>query len=207
MLTLLSTLFGLLSSLLPTIVNIFQKKVDYAHEIELKKLEYEAARDGIFAQQEMADYRAIVNEGESVRSHDSDIEYPGFWSSVRASIRPVITYAFFIVFVGVKLAAFAVMVDKGVTPADLLNLIWDEETMAIFSAIMGFWFGSRAIMKFNDIYYRDIPPAPSVVLPIPLPPMRPNNDSSTGTTTSNVVTKPNNPGKKKKKPIRPLSDK
>lgn len=204
MLTLLSTLFGLLGSLLPSIVNIFQKKLDYSHEIELKKLEYGAAREGILAQQAMAEIRADVYEGQSIREHDSDIEYSGFWADVRASIRPVITYVFFIVFIGIKLAAFSIMVDKGVPPMDLLLLVWDVETMAIFSAIVGFWFGSRAIQKFSDAYYRDIPPAPMAV-PIPIPmPMLPNNDSSTGTTTSNVVTKPNKP---KKKAVRPLSDK
>ena len=206
MLTLLSTLFGLLGSLLPSIVNIFQKKVDYAHELEIKRLEYDAAREGLLIQKDIADYESMVNEGESVRDHDNDIEYKGFWADVRASIRPVITYAFFILFVGIKVAAFSVMVDKGVTPSDLLILVWDSETMAIFGAIMGFWFGSRAIMKFSEIYSREIPSVPSMISPAPLPiplPMNPINDKTTG----KEIKKPAVKNKGKKKPIRPLSDK
>ena len=31
--------------------------------------------------------------------------------------------------------------------ADAINLLWDEETKAIFGAIISFWFGSRAVEK------------------------------------------------------------
>jgi hypothetical protein len=30
---------------------------------------------------------------------------------------------------------------------DLMPLIWDDQTSAIFGAIIGFWFGGRAIEK------------------------------------------------------------
>lgn len=149
MITLLSTIFGLVGSLLPNIINIFQKKVDYAHELQLRKLELDAAREGLILQEQLAANQADTVEGESIRKHDMDIEYTGFWAALRASIRPVITYAFFFVFVGIKIAAFMIMVEKGTSAADLLSIVWDGETMAIFSAIMGFWFGSRAIEKFG----------------------------------------------------------
>lgn len=152
MITLISTIFGVLSSLLPNIINIFQKKLDYAHEIELTKIKMDAAREGLVLQLEVENSKADVAEGESVRKHDIDIEYKGFWGSLRASIRPVITYAFFFLFGGIKIAAFVVLVQRGATPTELLTLVWDSETMAIFSAIVGFWFGSRSIEKFNTMY-------------------------------------------------------
>ena len=152
MITLISTIFGVLSSLLPNIVNIFQKKLDYAHEIELTKIKMDAAREGLVLQLQVEEIKADIAEGESVRKHDIDIEYKGFWGSLRASIRPVITYAFFFLFCGIKIAAFVVLVQRGATPTELLTLVWDSETMAIFSAIIGFWFGSRAIEKFNTLY-------------------------------------------------------
>lgn len=173
MITLLSTLFGLLGSLLPNIVNIFQKKQDYQHEINLKKIELDAAREGLLLQRDMAEIRADAVEGQSVRQHDSDIEYTGFWAALRASIRPVITYSFFIVFVGIKIAAFVIMVQKGVPATELLTLVWDGETMAIFSAIMGFWFGSRAIKKFKDKNGNYVP------IPMPLMAKMPNVVKST----------------------------
>lgn len=152
MITLLSTIFGILSSVIPSVINIFQKKLDYSHEIELTKIKMDAAREGIILQLQVAGIKAEIAEGESIRRHDMDIEYKGFWGKVRASIRPVITYSFFVLFCGIKISAFVVLVDRGATPTELLMLVWDNETMAIFSAIIGFWFGSRAIEKFNNIY-------------------------------------------------------
>ena len=152
MITLLSTIFGVLSSLLPNIVKIFEKKLDYAHEIELTKIKMDAAREGLVLQLQVEGLKADIAEGDSIRRHDMDIEYKGFWGKVRASIRPTITYAFFLLFCGIKISAFVVLVDRGASPTELLTLVWDSETMAIFSAIIGFWFGSRAIEKFNTMY-------------------------------------------------------
>jgi hypothetical protein len=149
MITLISTIFGVLSSLLPNIIKIFEKKLDYKHEIDLTKIKMDAAREGLILQLQIEEIKADALEGESVRKHDSDIEYTGFWAALRASIRPTITYAFFLLFCGIKVAAFWVLVERGATPTELLTLVWDNETMAIFSAIIGFWFGSRAIEKFT----------------------------------------------------------
>ena len=112
----------------------------------------DAAREGLVLQLQVEGLKADASEGESLRKHDSDIEYTGFWGSLRASIRPTITYAFFIVFVAIKIAAFWVLVERNATPTELLTLVWDNETMAIFSAIIGFWFGSRSIEKFSNFY-------------------------------------------------------
>jgi hypothetical protein len=152
MITLISTIFGVLSSLLPNVIKIFEKKLDYAHEIEITKIKMDAAREGLVLQLQVEGLKADLAEGESVRKHDIDIEYKGFWGTVRASIRPVITYSFFALFCGIKIAAFWVLVERNATPTELLTLVWDNETMGIFAAIMGFWFGSRAIEKFNTQY-------------------------------------------------------
>lgn len=152
MITLISTIFGVLSGLLPNVIKIFEKKLDYKHEIELTKIKMDAAREGLVLQLQVEGLKADTAEGESLRKHDSDIEYIGFWGALRASIRPTITYAFFALFVGIKIAAFMVLVDRGASPTELLSLVWDSETMAIFSAIIGFWFGSRAIEKFGNFY-------------------------------------------------------
>ena len=37
--------------------------------------------------------------------------------------------------------------NSGMSVAESLNVLWDEDTKAIFAAIISFWFGSRAIDK------------------------------------------------------------
>ena len=37
--------------------------------------------------------------------------------------------------------------EKGTDFAEAINILWDDDTKAIFAAIISFWFGSRAIDK------------------------------------------------------------
>lgn len=70
--------------------------------------------------------------------------------ALQASVRPVITYAFFLVFAVVKVSALATLLQTdGVTLAASLQATWDEETQALFAAVMSFWFGSRQISKMR----------------------------------------------------------
>ena len=38
-------------------------------------------------------------------------------------------------------------IEKGTEFSEAIKLLWDDETKAIFAAIISFWFGSRAIEK------------------------------------------------------------
>ena len=70
--------------------------------------------------------------------------------ALQASVRPVITYAFFLVFAVVKISALATLLQTdGITMAAVLQATWDEETHALFAAVMSFWFGSRQINKMR----------------------------------------------------------
>jgi hypothetical protein len=67
---------------------------------------------------------------------------------LRASVRPVITYAFFTLFTVVKASALYVLVsEEGLTVIQALPQIWDPETQALFAAVMSFWFGQRGLAK------------------------------------------------------------
>ena len=51
-------------------------------------------------------------------------------------------------FVFIKSAAMYLIFDNEGVSLDSLNLIWDEETRALFAAILSFWFGHRALKSF-----------------------------------------------------------
>jgi hypothetical protein len=68
-----------------------------------------------------------------------------FFATMRVSIRPVITYAFFGLFVLIKLQAmWHGMFDNQTPIVQLLPIIWDEGSASLFAAILAFWFGTRA---------------------------------------------------------------
>lgn len=69
---------------------------------------------------------------------------------LRASVRPVLTYAFFGTFVYIKLVtmAYALMYDH-TKAIEVLPILWDEGTEALFAAVLSFWFGSRAMARIR----------------------------------------------------------
>lgn len=70
---------------------------------------------------------------------------------LRASVRPVITYAFFGLFVYIKLKAMEyAMSQQDAKIGDLLPVLWDESTATMFATVLAFWFGSRAIARWRS---------------------------------------------------------
>jgi hypothetical protein len=150
MLTILSPLLGIIGSLLPSIVRIFERRQEMKHELELTKIKVDAAVQQAKVQLDIEGIKADVEEGKSVRSHDRSIDGGKFINTLRASIRPFITYTFFILFVAVKVAAAWTMISTGQSVPEMLRAVWDAETMSLFSTIIAFWFGSRVIEKMDE---------------------------------------------------------
>jgi hypothetical protein len=151
MLALLSPLFGILGSLLPSVVRIFERKQEIKYEIELTKIKLDAAerQADLTYNVEMVKNDAVSRQ--SALDHDKSLDGGKFINALRASIRPVITYTFFFLFCAVKIAAAYVMIKTGQSVPEMLKAVWDVETMALFSTIIAFWFGSRVIEKQDRI--------------------------------------------------------
>ncbi len=89
-------------------------------------------------------------ESKALYAHASQPSGVKWVEALRASVRPIITYAFFILFATVKTAALFKLLDQGVGITDGLIAVWDAETQALFAAVMSFWFGQRALAKFRS---------------------------------------------------------
>jgi hypothetical protein len=113
MLALLSPLLGIFGSLLPNIVRIFERKQEIQYELQLTKIKLDAAKEQAEIQLSVENVKADVEEGKSVRDHDSSIDGGKFINALRSSIRPVITYTFFILFVAIKVSAAYTHAYKG----------------------------------------------------------------------------------------------
>jgi hypothetical protein len=151
MLALLSPLFGILGSLLPSIVRIFERKQEIKYEIELTKIKLDAAERQADLNFNVEMVKADSQLRQSALDHDKSIDGGWFINALRASIRPVITYTFFFLFCAVKIAAAYVMIKTGQSVPEMLKAVWDVETMALFSTIIAFWFGSRVMEKQDRI--------------------------------------------------------
>tara|TARA_Y100000034_G_scaffold136371_1_gene212453 strand:+ start:12001 stop:12486 length:486 start_codon:yes stop_codon:yes gene_type:complete len=147
--TLLTTVIGVAANLLPGILTYFEKKQELQHELKLleARLQYDSAK--VQWDIDKINVQADANEGADLRRHDSTLDGGRFINALRASVRPVLTYSFFGVFVTIKVLAATTLMNDGVTALDAMDVIWDDNAKAMFGAIVGFWFGGRMIQKWN----------------------------------------------------------
>jgi hypothetical protein len=148
MISLLGTLLGFGTSIIPEVLGYFKQR--QANQQELDMLEAKAKYADKLSELKLKelDAQADIVEAQSIYAHDNNLDSGAFVNALRGSVRPVITYAFFILFATVKGVTLYTMVNtEGMDLSAGMLAIWDEETQAIFSAIVAFWFGNRAMSK------------------------------------------------------------
>ena len=148
MITLLGSLLGFGTSFLPEVLNYFKRGQEQKHELQRMKMEIELmAKRSEFKIQEL-DKEAEIKEAEGLYKHDS-VDAGGFINALRGRVRPIITYAFFGLFVAIKVTALISLMSLPEMQLNMaLSMIWDDQTAGLFSAIMAFWFGNRAVSKY-----------------------------------------------------------
>jgi len=148
MLTLLGSLLGFISSAFPDLLRLWQDHQDRKHELAILDRQMEQMRLGHTQRLEEIAVEADIAESKALYRYDSKPSGVKWVDGLRASVRPVITYAFFLLFTTVKTAALYVLVtEQGLSIIQALPQIWDSETQALFAAVMSFWFGQRALAK------------------------------------------------------------
>ena len=148
MLSLVGSLLGFASSAVPAVTDIFKDKADRKFELDKMQKMAELRQQGLDFDKQMYDKMGADKEHARLIAHDTAIMQSTGWTSVlQKSVRPVITYAFFGLFATIEIVLLMNALEMGTPFAEAINLLWDEETKAIFAAIISFWFGSRAVEK------------------------------------------------------------
>lgn len=149
MLTLLGSLLGFGTSFLPSILDYFRTKQDHKHKLEEMKLQVELMEKRSELKIAELDAHADIEETKGIYQHDRSIDAGGFINALRGSVRPVLTYLFFFMFVGMKATLIYAMINNlNIDWTTAIIEAWDEQTAALFAAVMSFWFGGRAVSKY-----------------------------------------------------------
>lgn len=162
MLSLISTLGGLLISGLPKLLEFFQQKADQKHELALMRVqterELQLAAAGFAAQQRMEEIRteqvAMETDArmtEAALAHDQKVlEKASRWvANYVGTVRPTVTYIFVFELVAINgFMAWYLWNHPGLIQSidDIIrysDLIFSSDEMAMLGGIIGFWFGSR----------------------------------------------------------------
>jgi len=166
MLSLLSTLGGLLVSGLPKLLEFFQNKADQKHELALaamqKERELALAAQGFAAQARIEEIRTDqiqmetdARMTEAALKHDEKVlEKASRWvANYVGTVRPTVTYIFVFELVAINMFLCYYLwsnpqliqnIDDVLKYADI---VFSSDEMAMLGGIIGFWFGSRGWSK------------------------------------------------------------
>jgi hypothetical protein len=166
MLSLFSTLGGLLISGLPKLLDYFQNKADQKHELALAQIqterELQLAAQGLAAQQKIEEIRTDqismqtdAQMTEAALKHDEKVlERASTWVvNFIGTVRPVVTYIFVLELCAINawIAYYVYSRPNLVNNMDDLikvtDIIFSSDEMAMLGGIIGFWFGSRSWSK------------------------------------------------------------
>ena len=148
MMALLGSLLGFGSSFLPSVLDYFKANQQQKHRIEMMQIETDLAQRRSEMKLVELDKKADIEETRGLYEHDRSIDAGGFINGLRGSVRPIVTYAFFGLFVATKVVIMVKVTQAGGDWMQAVDLMWDGETSGLFSAVLAFWFGNRAISKY-----------------------------------------------------------
>jgi len=148
MLSLFGSLLGFGTSFLPSILSFFEQGQKNRHQLKLLDAQAKHAEVLSKLKVEELDAQADVSEAENIYKHATELakaNKSSFVSALQASVRPVITYFFFVVFGLIKGLAVYVAIQEGDDAYQAIINSWDEESKILFSTIISFWFGQRGM--------------------------------------------------------------
>ena len=162
MLSLISTLGGILLGGLPKLLDYFQSKQDQKHELALAKAQSERelalAAQGFAAQAKVEEIRsdqiAMQTEAamtQGAQDHDKKVlEKASKWvANYIGTVRPTVTYLFVLELLAINgfLAFYLWNHPELIKSIDDVikysELIFSSDEMSMLGGIIGFWFGSR----------------------------------------------------------------
>ena len=146
MLSLLGSVLGFGTSFLPSILGFFEKGQSNKHELKMLEAKAKYADTLSKLKVQELDAQADIEEVKGLYKHAESLAQANkstFVSALQASVRPVITYAFFTVFAFVKVTYVVMAVRSGTEVLPAILEAWDSESQTIFAAIISFWFGNR----------------------------------------------------------------
>lgn len=166
MLSLFSTLGGLLISGLPKLLDYFQNKADQKHELALAQVqterELQLAAAGFAAQARVEEIRTEqvsmqtdAQMTEAALKHDEKVlEKASRWvANYVGTVRPTVTYIFVTELVLINaFMCYYLWENPGLIRNidDVISyseLVFSSDEMAMLGGIIGFWFGSRGWSK------------------------------------------------------------
>tara|TARA_R100001594_G_C4021003_1_gene259143 strand:- start:12 stop:449 length:438 start_codon:yes stop_codon:yes gene_type:complete len=144
MLSLIGSVLGFGTSMIPKVMSYFETKRDQKFELEMMDKQLQNQLQLGEQKMQMLNIDADIRETESLHKEHASITRKAsqFWINVSSSVRPTMTYLLFLEFVTLTYLLAFDMINM-----EMYKLIWNEPMQGVWSAVVCFWFGSRTFNR------------------------------------------------------------
>lgn len=149
MTTLLASIIGFFSSIIPELIKIFKDYQDKKHELRIfdKQVKFSQNNNGgLFSIGSNNDKMPHNILSEFAVLHQNYKIGINWVDALNASVRPVLAYSFFLLYAFIKFTQYDSIKGK-VFAMSNLSILWSLEDQAIFASILSFYFGQRTFRK------------------------------------------------------------
>jgi hypothetical protein len=147
MMTLLASIAGFITSIIPEFVRLKKEKHDKEHELKIidRQIEYSKLCQGndistLGIKRDLSEISALYS------TYKTGINWV---DTFNGTVRPMITYCFFGFYVYIKSIQYKYMVNMDIV-LENVELIWNSDDQTIFAGIISFYFGQRAFNKLSQ---------------------------------------------------------
>ena len=144
MISLLASIAGFISSIIPEVVKYFKDVNDKKHELAIldKQIQYNqtAASRSL---EEIHISRDIQEQASLYATYKTEITWV---DAVNGLVRPILAYSFFITYMIVKYLQYAA-ISRTSHVIEYIEIIWSTDDQAIFAGIISFYYGQRTFQK------------------------------------------------------------
>ncbi|MDP5083415.1 MAG: hypothetical protein NWP61_04150 [Rickettsiaceae bacterium] len=144
MITLLASIAGFISSIIPEIIKYFKDINDKKHELNIldKQIEYNAT-NAARSLEEIHISRDILENASLYSTYQTHIKWV---DSLNGTVRPILAYSFFLMYMSVKYIQYQA-ISASAHVIEHLEIIWNIDDQAIFAGIISFYYGQRTFRQ------------------------------------------------------------
>jgi len=150
MLALIGAALGLLGSVFPRLIGLFEARQNHRQELEMLKLQGDWQLQMLTAGHtaKMAEINAQADIRADGMAYAAAMKPSGVrWiDAFNGFVRPFLTLCFFGLYAAVKVGQYFILVAEAGAASSITSL-WNQEDWAIWAAIVTFWFGNRTFNK------------------------------------------------------------
>ncbi|MDX1923847.1 MAG: hypothetical protein SFT91_01220 [Rickettsiaceae bacterium] len=145
MITLLASIAGFITSMIPEIVKFMKDQNDKKHELDILSMQMEISKLRIDGS--LDEVRASYDTSEIANLYATFKTGINWIDALNGSVRPVMAYSFFGLYSFLKYVQYCAITKSGEIIPIYYDILWTTDDQAIFAGIISFYYGQRTFGK------------------------------------------------------------